>query len=302
MSEYRIGIDGGGTRCRARLTGADGRILGQGLSGPANIQLGLDYSWGNIREAIDRALNQAGLEASVFRMCHLGLGLAGVVTEADRQRVVTRATAFQSVKVATDAHTACLGAFGGRDGAIFIGGTGSVGYAWLSGQSHQVGGWGFALGDEGSGATLGRQALRHALMARDGLIEGSALTERVNRFFSSAGIDLHAWLSEARPTDFGTFAPDVVELAGAGDPWAREILGTNVRWLETYVHRLTALGAPQVCLLGGVAPHYLPYLSEGMRPFIATPQGDALEGALLMCAGLSDGQLPAFSDPVLLHS
>lgn len=296
MSGYFIGIDGGGTRCRARLTNSDGRILGQGLSGPANIQLGLDYSWGNIREAIDRALDQAVLEAHIFPECRLGLGLAGVVTEADRQRVSAKAAGFHSVKVATDAHTACLGAFGGRDGAIFIGGTGSVGYAWLSGQSHQVGGWGFALGDEGSGATLGRQALRHALMARDGLIEGSALTERVNRFFTSAGIDLHGWLAEARPTDFGTFAPDVVELAKAEDPLAIGIIKTAVRWLETYVQRLTALGAPQVCLLGGVAPHYIPYLSDAARPLIATAQGDALDGALLMCAGASEGQLNPCND------
>ncbi|MDC7694307.1 BadF/BadG/BcrA/BcrD ATPase family protein [Asticcacaulis sp. DXS10W] len=296
MHEYLIGIDGGGTRCRARLTTNEGRVIGQGLSGPANIQLGLDYSWRNISEAIDRALDQAGLDRHLFPRCRLGLGLAGVVTEADRQQVAAKAAAFHSVKVATDAHTACLGAFGGRDGAIFIGGTGSVGYAWLSGESHQVGGWGFTLGDEGSGATLGRQALRYALMARDGLIEGTALTERVNRFFTSAGIDLQTWLATARPTDFGTFAPDVMELAERGDPWALDILKINVGWLETYVRRLTRLGAPRVCLLGGVAPRYMPYLSEEALSLIADAQGDALDGALLMCTGLSEGQLPGGLD------
>jgi glucosamine kinase len=53
---YYLGIDGGGTRCRARLQDDNGHTIGEGKSGPANIRLGLDTSWGNIMAAIDSAL------------------------------------------------------------------------------------------------------------------------------------------------------------------------------------------------------------------------------------------------------
>ncbi|MDE1150555.1 MAG: BadF/BadG/BcrA/BcrD ATPase family protein [Azospirillaceae bacterium] len=74
---YFLGIDGGGTKCRARLRDARGALLGEGLGGPANIRLGLDLAWGSILDAADGALAQAGLDRDALDQTHAGLGLAG---------------------------------------------------------------------------------------------------------------------------------------------------------------------------------------------------------------------------------
>ncbi len=120
MGDLFLGVDGGGTGCRVRLVDAAGRRLGDGKAGAANIRLGLDVSWGRILNATDQALAEAGLDRSALPRIHAGLGLAGITGPADSARVTAGAPGFASVAAETDAHTACLGAFGGRDGAILI--------------------------------------------------------------------------------------------------------------------------------------------------------------------------------------
>ena len=68
---------------------------------------------------------------------------------------------------------ACLGAHGGRDGGIVIAGTGSVGLAMVNGREFRIGGYGFPISDEGSGAEIGLHAIRLALRAHDKRITAS---------------------------------------------------------------------------------------------------------------------------------
>ena len=89
-----------------------------------------------------------------------GLGLAGANLPSLAEAIRKIPLGFASVVVASDAVAACLGAHGGRDGAVLILGTGSQGLAILSGHATTIGGWGFALSDDASGATLGRSAVR----------------------------------------------------------------------------------------------------------------------------------------------
>ena len=68
---------------------------------------------------------------------------------------------FRSVVYAHDATIACIGAHGAKDGGIVIVGTGSVGFAVVGEREIRVGGYGFPISDEGSGADLGLHAIRH---------------------------------------------------------------------------------------------------------------------------------------------
>jgi glucosamine kinase len=68
---YYIGIDGGGTKCRARLKNRAGKILGEGLGGASNIRLGLVTVWQNIMVAVDEALAQAQLPTPICRISTL---------------------------------------------------------------------------------------------------------------------------------------------------------------------------------------------------------------------------------------
>ncbi|WP_368856164.1 BadF/BadG/BcrA/BcrD ATPase family protein, partial [Klebsiella pneumoniae] len=86
---------------------------------------------------------------------------------------------FASIAFTSDGVAACLGAHSGADGAIVIAGTGSIGLGFAEGRDLRVGGYGFPISDEGSGADLGLKAVQLALRAFDGRHEQSALLGEV---------------------------------------------------------------------------------------------------------------------------
>jgi glucosamine kinase len=277
-----LGVDGGGTNCRVRLCDAAGTRRGEGIGGAANIRLGLDASWASIMTATDIALGEAGLTRAALGRIHAGLGLAGILGIADIERVRAAAPPFASVTANTDAHTACLGAFGGRDGAILIIGTGSAGYALVAGTPHPIGGWGFEVSDEGSGADIGRRAVRAALRAHDGLGTASGFTAAVMARLGGHPVAIVAWVDAARPKDFASLAPEALAHAQRGDPVAVDIMRRAGENISRLIRRLQALGAQKVCLMGGLAPSLVAWLEPGIPAVLATPEGDALDGAILM--------------------
>src|SRR5262249_21539588 len=112
-----LGVDGGGTRCRARLADAQGTVLGDGAAGPANLRLGVQDSLAAVRAATDQCLKQAGLRHGECRIVAC-LALAGAcepITAAQAQAVPLP---FSRVILTSDAHAACVGAHGGGDGGI----------------------------------------------------------------------------------------------------------------------------------------------------------------------------------------
>jgi glucosamine kinase len=277
-----LGVDGGGTGCRARLVNAAGTVLGEGQAGAANIRLGLDVSWGQILQATDQALAQAGLDRAALPRIHAGLGLAGITGPADQARVAASAPGFAGLAAETDAHTACLGAFGGRDGAILILGTGSAGYAIVDGASHPIGGWGFEISDDGSGAQLGREAVRAAVRGYDGLGPVSNFTIAIMARLGGHPPDVVAWVKDAKPSDYGRMAPLVVVFAERGDPIALALIRQAVGHVEIFIRRLIELGAGRVALMGGLGPVLESWLDDAARSILAPPEGDAMDGAVLL--------------------
>ena len=286
---HYIGVDGGGTRCTARIQSADGQPLGTGHGGPANILLGLDRSLASILGAIDGALAQAGLNRSIFPEASLGLGLAGITTATDGERIAAECTTFAAAKVATDAHVACLGAFSGRDGAVMIAGTGCAGYAWLGGHGHAIGCWGFDINDDASAATLGRNGIRRSLNAYDGLIPETAFTRALLAEFGGHPSDVVAWSMTAQPKDYGALAPLVMRFAEQRDPVAGALVETMARMLERYIGRLHEIGAEHVCVVGGMAAPLVTWLAPSVQLMLHDAEHDAVDGALLLARGAADG-------------
>jgi len=277
-----LGVDGGGTGCRARLVDAAGTVLGEGQAGAANIRLGLDVSWGQILLATDQALAQAGLDRAALPRIHTGLGLAGITGPADQARVAASAPGFAGIAAETDAHTACLGAFGGRDGAILILGTGSAGYAIVDGVSHPIGGWGFEISDDGSGAQLGREAIRAAVRGYDGLGPVSSFTTAIMDRLGGHPPDVVAWVNGAKPGDYGRMAPLVLEFAQRGDPVAMALIRQAVGHVDSFIRRLIELGAGRVALMGGLGPLLADWLDDAARGVLVAAEGDAMDGAVLL--------------------
>ena len=285
------GVDGGGTKCRVRLRDAGGTLLGEAEGGSGNVRLGLDLVWGNIIAALDDVLAQAGLDRSAYGRISLGLGLAGISRADDAEATIAAGPKFARCDAASDAHTACLGAFSGRDGGILISGTGSAAHAWVGGQSYQIGGWGFEVCDNGSAADLGRSAIREALMGYDGLAPETDFTRALIARFGQPADIVH-WVTTAKPRDFGALAPMIMSHAGKGDIVAVALVEKSAHDLGRYIARLHEIGARKVCLVGGMAPVFMPWLSSWARSVLAEPEHDALEGAIMLAYGTANGLRP----------
>ena len=281
-SPLYLGIDGGATRCRARLQTAAGATVGEGLAGSANPRHGQDEACDAILAATRQALDGAGLGADAMDRIHAGLGLAGVGQVADRNRFLAWAHPFRSCSLMTDAEIACLGAHGGSDGAVIVLGTGSCGVAMVAGQVTRIGGWGFPVSDQASGAWIGLSAIRRALLAHDGMAGPTALTNAAMAMFDGDPEQVVAWQSTATPADYGRLAPLVFEHGAAGDAQATAILHDAANDVVQMVECLRAAGALRLSLLGGLAGPIGPWLPDHLTANLQAPRGDPLSGALLL--------------------
>ena len=279
---YFLGIDGGGTCCRARLTDAAGRVLGAGGAGPGNLALGIGIAIDALLHATQGAMADAGMEDLDLGRVHAGLGMAAGNVPALRTALEGARLPFRTVTVRSDAETACLGAHAGSDGGILILGTGSQGVVQTGGCVTTVGGWGFTISDSGSGATLGRSALRHALLAHEQIVPGSALTRALMRRFDNDPVVLFEWAERARPCDWGTVAPAVFDAVAQDDAVALELVRDHAAATDLVLDRMIRLGAMRISLCGGLAGPLRPHLAARFDDVIVPARGDALDGALLL--------------------
>lgn len=281
--DFVVGIDGGGTSCRAAVADRRGTILAQARSGSANIRTDLEGAYRNIMAAVADCAAEAGVAVDVLKGGVAVLGLAGgnVGDYSVRLRALL---GFRESVIVNDGIIALHGALGPHDGVIGIVGTGSVFVARRQGTIRSIGGWGFQVGDLGGGARLGRQLLEETLLAQDGARPGSALTEKTMAMFEGNPRKIVDQVRDATPGFYGSFAPLIVEAAAEGDPVANEILDRGGGDVERMLNAIMSPGTDRVCLLGGLAPTYSARIGERYRRVLKAPLGDALQGAVTMAA------------------
>lgn len=287
---FLVGIDGGGTNCRAALATIDGKIIGRGDAGSSNITTDLDGATVNIMNAISDAFRSAEVPDEAQRQTSAWLGLAGA-NVGPYASLLTARLPFALKKVDGDAPIALQGALNEGDGAIAILGTGS---AFLSRKGEEfklIGGWGFNLSDLGGGARLGRDALQLTLLAHDGMRLRGSLTEAIMVEFSGDPDNLVLYAKTAKPVDYGRFAPFVVSHAEQGDTGARSLLAEQATYVDAAFDVLCNDDVHQIALLGGLAKHMPPYLAERHRQRLITPRADALTGAVELAGKLARGEL-----------
>lgn len=285
---FVLGIDGGGTSCRAALATADGTVVGRAKSGAANIRTDLTGARANIVEAARQAFLAAGENPDLIPRTPAILGLAGANVGTYRQQLEA-ILPFSTSRVETDAEIALEGAVGSGDGAMAILGTGTAYMARRNGKSRAIGGWGFQVGDQASGARIGRDLLEQTLLAYDGIRPGSPLTEAMLAVFRNNPEDVVEFTTNAKPGDFGGFAPKVFEHAAKGDLVANWIVDKAVGDVEAALGALDLSPEAPLCLLGGLAPLYAPRLSARYQILLRPPLDDALGGAVRMAARIFAG-------------
>lgn len=270
-----LGIDGGGTGCRAAVADASGRILGHGAAGPANIATDVLGARDNILAAASKALAEAECPPDAIVRLAAGLGLAGA-NAAGAAQALRQALPFMRLRIETDGHAAVRGALGGHDGIVAAIGTGSVFARKSGGVIHQIGGWGLVLGDQGSGAWLGRGLLAEVLAGLDGFRPMTPLLRQVAAEFGGKE-GIIAFSLSARPADLAGLAPRILASA---DPVAQLLLARATDDVAAAISVLQGDRPLPVTFIGGLGPAHAERLA-GRWP-IRPAQGTALDGALML--------------------
>ena len=243
MSGLIAGVDGGGTKTHVIITRADdGSVLAE-AEGP-----GSAVAPGHAPESarVIAATVAAAIEKIVEGDRTLSLLLVGVAGVGRKDERENLAAALEDLDVAeeviveTDAEIALEDAFNGGAGIILIAGTGSIAHGrGPTGTRARCGGWGPKLGDEGSGAWIGRRALGIVAAAHDGREPPTALTGAI---LTAAQLnepeELIPWAAAADPKTLAALAPIVFSTA-ATDPRAKSLVDLAAEELVLHVRALS---------------------------------------------------------------
>lgn len=273
--QFFLGLDGGGTGCRAVLADAEGRVLGRGEGGPANINSDRDGALATIMETAAQALD--GRDPNDVAAC---LGLAGANISGARNWLGP-ILPFGRVQVVHDAVTAVAGALGAGDGIVAAIGTGSVFSRQIGGEVETIGGWGPILGDEAGGAWMGRLMLTLTLRTEDRLVKATPLTRAVLERLGGAQ-QIVGFARDGTGADFARVARIMLE--HPGDPVAETVLDAACDYVVKAVTRLQEGRDLPVTFTGGLGPIFADRLFDrwSQRPARGTPLDGALRLALEM--------------------
>ncbi|MET0383718.1 MAG: BadF/BadG/BcrA/BcrD ATPase family protein [Burkholderiaceae bacterium] len=280
-SEIRfvVAVDGGGTGTRARAWTRAGAPIGGGEAGPSALAHGIGQAWLHVGQAIERAFASAGAPLPNRGQCALGLGLAGALAPHFAESFIRAAPDYGLIALENDSRTALMGAHAGRPGSIVAVGTGAVGEALHpDGRRIAVSGWGFPVGDEGSGAWLGSQAMRRAHRALDGRAPAGPLARAVWRRVGGGRDELLDWCARAGQHDYAQLAPLVFECADTDDAASSLLRGVG-REIEDIARALDPGRQLPIALLGSIGRRMADRLPAALRAHLVDAAGDAVDGA-----------------------
>ena len=275
-----VGVDGGGTKCRARVYTSNLELLGSGLGGPSNPFHGEAQAQASIINAIEMALVDANLPLSAAANLIVGAGLAGVNVPAVLESMNAWQHPFKKLYLTTDLHIACLGAHNQDKGAVIVSGTGSCGYSFVDGKSTMIGGHGFLLGDKGSGAWLGLEAIKAVLLDYDNLGPATVLSKLISSHLQAEGIMIVEKLSAAKSSDYAHLAHFIFEAARENDEVATNILREGAAYIDAVAEKLWETKPGRMTLMGGLSELITPYLKPSvvadLSPAINPPEFGAV--------------------------
>ena len=282
MIEYLIGVDGGGTGTRVSLARPDGVLLGQGQAGPSALGQGIGQAWTHIVQATNAAFAAAQLPVPAWSCCAMGAGLSGVSHRPWADAFHAQNPGFAQLTLESDAYTMLLGAHAGQPGAIVAAGTGSVGEVLRAdGSRFQVSGWGFPVGDEGSGAWLGLRAMALAQQAWDHRVVSGPLGQRILAMCGNTRESLQAWCANARQFEYAQLAQCVFEVAPT-DPAAEALLTEAAAALQSIVQALDPGQSLPLSLCGSIGQRLQTRLPANTQERCVPARFDAPYGALLL--------------------
>ncbi|MEN9816584.1 MAG: hypothetical protein RLZ32_464, partial [Gemmatimonadota bacterium] len=237
-----VGVDGGGTRTRVILADATGAVLARTEGGASALRPGQEAEAADvIQSLIATVLEMAERSGTRPAVCVVGVAGAGQERPAQAlwSALASRRVA-DDVAVLADAVIALEDAFGDNAGVLLVAGTGSVAFSrGPDGRLERCGGWGPAVGDEGSAAWLGRRAVGAVAASTDGREPETALAGALLTALELEAMEeVIPWASRAVPADFAALAPVVMQVAAGGDLRANALVSFCVEELVLHVRTL----------------------------------------------------------------
>jgi len=275
-----IGIDGGGSSCRAKIVSSDGLVTGSGISGRANPVHGLDKTIESIIDCSEKAADDAGLERAALQQISAGVGLAGVNLPSLHEKVSSWDHPFKEMFLTTDLHIACLGAHAQQDGSVIIAGTGSCGISISGSKMVTYGAHGFPLGDQCSGAWFGLQAISVSLLAHDGLGRKTSLLEKVCSTLNTTPLEISDKMTHQPSKEFAKLARLIFEEANNGDAVAITVLKEGINYLNCMARKIMNTHPGPLSLLGGLRSELLPWLDSDIQDYLREPIDSPQDGAI----------------------
>lgn len=275
-----LGVDGGGTKCRAILVDQNNQVIGEGNGGPSNPYHGVARALESIVNATDNALRSAGLTAEDKSRVVAGLGLAGVNVPSLYTIVQQWDHPYFAQYLTTDLHIACIAAHNQDNGAVIVSGTGSCGFAHVGKKSLTLGAHGFPCGDVGSGAWMGLECVKAVLLDSDGLGPETELTDLVAEQLQARGIMIVERLNGAKSSDYAKLAPLVFAAAENGDAVALAIVNDGAKYLTDVARKLWTLNPPRMAMLGGVSRRIVEWMDQDIAEKMSEPLNQPEFGAV----------------------
>lgn len=305
MATYFLGVDGGGTNCRIRLADENLNTLAEVKNGRSNLQIDNgEPAYKAISDGTRDAFAAAGLDWKETASTYACFGMAGGRMDSARAAFAARSWPFAGLKVYDDIDIAHAGALAGEEGGVIIVGTGSAAMSVVDGVRHQAGGWGFQIGDQMSGAILGRELARYSVEAADGLVEASPLTRAVTDALGGSNQAAMTWsfatdmdlriisrdgsegcddaLIGRAPAEYGKLMPLFIEHYDRADPVALKLMDIQLNYVDTYIRWFKAHGAKVVAVVGGFGQRLFPVFQQRYGTFIALPRHEPLHGAIIL--------------------
>ena len=267
-----LGLDAGGTKTVCLLADEEGHVVAEARGGGANLQASGELE-------VEKVLHGVMADAIGDRRivpAAICLGIAGVDRPADSavvRAIMGRIGHRARVLVVNDALVALEAGAPGQPGVVVISGTGSIAYGRnAAGEAARSGGWGYVLGDEGSGYWIGRAALRAVLRESDRRGPRTALSDLLLRHFGVAhpqGLIHEVYNTNLKPAAIGALAQCVQTAFSEGDPVSIGILRAAANELEaaalSVARRLELIGQPFAFILAGGIFRAVPWVEHELE-------------------------------------
>ena len=167
--KFLIGIDGGGTKTTAVIGDENGHLLAVVKGSSGNLTaISLEQLYTLITDLIEQLVKKANVEIADIAM--IFAAMAGAARSEEQQSIYKafqQSPVLEKMNIQSDTHAALAAGTWGKEGTIIIAGTGAILFGYKHEKSFRIGGWGYLLGDEGSGYHLGKLAIRSILHAQD---------------------------------------------------------------------------------------------------------------------------------------